>query len=85
MTVGSLESSVLPVDDELSFAVDAHLPARRLRVGLGVIVTTGALGIFPLDIPTAVGIGDDMMFLPRHKPHPLCALGQQFLQPSASE
>lgn len=48
------------------------------------LVTTATLCVFTLYIPPTIGIRDNMMFFSCHIAYPLCALGQQIAQPSAS-
>ena len=84
MTVGSLYASIKPVNDEFGSTVSTHSPSLYLSLSFSIIMTTDTLGIFSFYIPTATSIRNNVMFSSRHFTYPLCALGQQILQPSAS-
>ena len=85
MAVRMLDDPVFAVGDKLGSLVDAHPTPRVQGFFFGLVVAAGPLGVFAFDIPPAVRVGDNMMLFSRHGPYPLCALGQQVLQPSASE
>ena len=75
MAVGVLNGAILAVGNQFRALVDTHPPTGFHRFLLGVIVTTAALCILTLHIPTTVGIGDDMMFFSCH-----CVLSLDFRQ-----
>ena len=66
MAVGILDSTILAVGDQFRALVDTHPPASFHSLFLGLVMTTAALCVFTLHIPTAVGIGDDMMLFSWH-------------------
>ena len=84
MAVRALNHAVLAMWDQFGPLVAAHSAAGVHRLFLGFVVSAGSLGIFALNIPPTIRVGNYMMFFSRHNTYPLCALGQQFLQPSAS-
>lgn len=58
--------------NQLGTLIDAHSPPGIHGLFLGIVVTTAALCVFTLHIPTAVGIGNDMMFFSWHGLPPVC-------------
>lgn len=66
MTIGILDSAVLAVGNQFRTLVDAHSPSGFHSFLLGLVMAAAALCVFALHIPTAVGIGDNMMFFSCH-------------------
>lgn len=66
MAVRILDGAILAVGNQFRSLVDAHSATGIHRFLLGVIMTAAALGIFPLHIPTTVGIRDNVMFFSCH-------------------
>ena len=85
VAVCGLDAPVYTVDNELGALVSTDLSSGVHSLFLGCEMTAGALRAATLHIPTPVGIVDDMMRRTCHINYPLCALGQQVAQPSASE
>ncbi len=53
MAIGILNCSILAVGDQLGTLMDAHSPPGIHGLFLGLIMTTAALCVFTLHIPTA--------------------------------
>lgn len=66
MTVGILDGSIFAVGNQFRTLVDTHPPTGFHRFLLGIIVTTAALCVLTLHIPTTVGIWDNMVFFSWH-------------------
>ena len=79
MAIGILNCSILAMGNQLGTLIDTHSPPGIHGLFLGLIMTTAALCVFTLHIPTAVGIGDDMMFFSCH-----CFLSLDFCQAHAT-
>ena len=85
VAVCGLDASVHTMDYELGALISADLPSGVHSLFLGCEMTAGALRAATLNIPTSVGIVNDMMRRTCHINYPLCAFGQQVAQPSASK
>ena len=85
VTIWALNNSVFAVRDQFGSLFFAYSASRVHGLFFGIIVAADALGIFALEVPPSIRVGDNMVFFSWHGRYPLCALGQQVLQPSASE
>ena len=72
-----LNCSILEMGNQLGTLIDAHSSPGIHGLFLGLIMPTAALCVFTLHIPTAVGIGDDMMFFSWHTVTPQSKMVQQ--------
>src|SRR5699024_6618071 len=61
-----LNGAILAVGNQFRSLVDAHPPASLHGLFLSLVMTTAALCVFTLHIPTSVGIRDNMMFFSCH-------------------
>ena len=78
VAVGILDGAILAVGNQFRALVDTHPPTGFHRFLFGVIVTAAALCVLTSHVPTAVGIGDDMMLFSWH-----CVLSLDFCQARA--
>ena len=77
MAVGILDSAILAVWNQFSTLIDAHSPPGIHGLFFCVVMTAAALCVFALHIPTAIGIGDDMVFFSWHTVTPQSKMVQQ--------
>ena len=66
MAVGTLDSTVFPVDNQFGSLITADLASSIDSLGLGVPVTTGTLTSTALNIPAAIGVRNNMMGVSCH-------------------
>ena len=85
MAVCGLDASVHTMNNEFGALISADLSSCVYGLFLGCKMAAGALSAATLNIPTSVGIVNNMMRRTCHINYPLCAFGQQVAQPSASK
>ena len=85
MAVCGLDESVHTVNNEFGALISADLSSCVYGLFLRCKMAAGTLSATTFHIPTAIGIVNNMMRRTCHINYPLCALGQQVAQPSASE
>ena len=85
MAVCGLDASVHTMNNEFGALISADLSSCVYGLFRGCKMAAGALSAATLNIPTSVGIVNNMMRRTCHINYPLCAFGQQVAQPSASK
>ena len=66
MAVRILDASIFAMGNKFRSLVNAHSPASFHSLLLGTVMTTAALGVLALHVPSPIGIGDNMMFFSYH-------------------
>ena len=85
MAVCGLDASVHTVDNKFGALISADLSSCVYGLFLGCKMAAGTLSAAAFYIPATLGIVNNMMRRTCHNDYPLCALGQQVAQPSASK
>ena len=85
MAVCGLDASVHTVNNKFGALVSADLPTGIDGLLFGREMAARSLCAAAFYIPATLGIVNNMMRRTCHNDYPLCALGQQVAQPSASK